>query len=90
MEGLIEEGSKIMEEDAEPAVMDAGLIAAAQKVEHYEIASYGTLATYARMLGMDEAERLLRETLEEEKVTDQKLTELAESHINEEATAGAE
>jgi ferritin-like metal-binding protein YciE len=90
MEGLIEEGSKIMEEDAEPAVMDAGLIAAAQKVEHYEIAGYGTVATYARMLGLDKAERLLRESLEEEKATDQKLTELAESHINEEATVGAE
>ena len=90
MEGLIAEGSTLMEEDAEPAVMDAGLIAAAQKVEHYEIASYGTLATYARMLGLEEAERLLRETLEEEKETDQKLTELAESHINQEASAGTE
>jgi ferritin-like metal-binding protein YciE len=84
MEGLIEEGSSLMEEDAQPAVMDAGLIAAAQKVEHYEIASYGTLATYAKILGLNEAEQLLEETLAEEKETDEKLTELA-SQINFEA-----
>jgi ferritin-like metal-binding protein YciE len=84
LEGLLEEGAEFMEEDAEPAVMDAGLIAAAQKVEHYEIATYGTLATYAKMLGLDEAVELLEETLAEEKETDEKLTELA-SQINFEA-----
>jgi ferritin-like metal-binding protein YciE len=85
MEGLIEEGSGIISEDADDAVKDAGLIAAAQKVEHYEIASYGTLATWARLLGYSEAEQLLRQTLDEEKDTDRKLTELAESEINVEA-----
>jgi len=85
MEGLIEEGSSLISEDAEDAVKDAGLIAAAQKVEHYEIASYGTLATWARILGYSEAEQLLRQTLDEEKETDRKLTELAESEINVEA-----
>ena len=84
MEGLLEEGSSLMEEDAQPAVLDAGLIAAAQKVEHYEIASYGTLATYAKILGLDEVAELLDETLEEEKETDEKLTQLA-SQINFEA-----
>ena len=84
MEGLIEEGSVLSEEDAQPAVLDAGLIAAAQKVEHYEIASYGTLATYAKILGLDEAVELLAETLAEEKETDEKLTELA-SQVNFEA-----
>jgi ferritin-like metal-binding protein YciE len=81
LEGLIEEGAELMEEDAEPAVMDAGLIAAAQKVEHYEIATYGTLATYAKILGLGDAADLLEETLAEEKETDEKLTELA-SQIN--------
>lgn len=84
MEGLIKEGSELIkEEDAGPAV-DAALIAAAQKVEHYEIAAYGTLATYAKMLGMDDAVELLAATLAEEKQTDEALTELAES-INFEA-----
>ena len=82
MEGLIKEGSEIMGEDAEPAVKDAALIAAAQKVEHYEIAAYGTLVTFANMLGQDEAQKLLQTTLDEEKETDRKLTELAESEIN--------
>ena len=82
MEGLIKEGSEIMEEDAEPSVKDAALIAAAQKVEHYEIATYGTLVTFANMMGHDKAEKLLQETLEEEKETDRKLTELAESEVN--------
>ncbi|MDZ4818354.1 MAG: ferritin-like domain-containing protein [Planctomycetota bacterium] len=84
MEGLIKEGSHLMEEDAEPAVMDAGLIASAQKVEHYEIATYGTLATFAQNLGMDKAAKLLEETLAEEKETDENLTELA-STLNFEA-----
>jgi ferritin-like metal-binding protein YciE len=87
MEGLIEEGSKIMEEDADGAVMDAALIAAAQKVEHYEIAGYGTVVAYARLLGYSDAEKVLRQTLDEEKTTDQKLTDLAESEINVEAEA---
>ena len=82
MEGLIKEGSEVMHEDAEPAVKDAALIAAAQKVEHYEIAAYGTLVTFASLMGHDEAQRLLETTLEEEKETDRKLTELAESEIN--------
>jgi ferritin-like metal-binding protein YciE len=82
MEGLIAEGASLLEEDADSDVMDAGIIAAAQKVEHYEIASYGTLCTWARQLGMEDAADLLGETLEEEKQTDLKLTELAESEIN--------
>jgi len=82
MAGLIEEGASLMEEDAEDAVMDAGLIAAAQKVEHYEIATYGTLVTWARHLGHEDAVELLEQNLEEEKATDVKLTELAESEIN--------
>lgn len=82
MEGLIAEGSKLMEEDASPEVLDAGLIAAAQKAEHYEIASYGTLRTWAEMLGEDDAASLLQETLDEEIETDEKLSEMAESTIN--------
>ena len=74
-----------MEEDAEPAVMDAALIAAAQKVEHYEIASYGCVCTYAEMLGYDQVHDLLGQNLEEEETTDEKLTALAESVINVEA-----
>jgi ferritin-like metal-binding protein YciE len=85
MAGVIEEGKKVMEEDAEPAVMDAALIAAAQKVEHYEIASYGCVCTYAEMLGYDQVHDLLGQTLEEEETTDEKLSMLAESVINIEA-----
>jgi ferritin-like metal-binding protein YciE len=85
MAGLIEEGKKVMEEDAEASVMDAALIAAAQKIEHYEIASYGCVCTYAEMLGYDQVHDLLGQNLEEEEVTDEKLTELAESVINIEA-----
>jgi ferritin-like metal-binding protein YciE len=84
MSGIIEEGKEIMEEDASPGTRDALLIAAAQKVEHYEIASYGTLCTWAKILEHTDAERLLREILEEEKQTDEKLTKLA-SEINVEA-----
>ena len=90
MEGLIEEGKELMAEDAEPAVLDAALIAAAQKVEHYEIAGYGTVRTYARMLGYEEAADLLQETLDEEGETDQRLTDLAESVINVEAEEAEE
>jgi ferritin-like metal-binding protein YciE len=85
MQGIIEEGKEVMGEDAEDDVMDAALIGAAQKVEHYEIASYGTLCTYAELLGLREAKKLLGQNLEEEKRTDQKLTQLAESVINIEA-----
>lgn len=85
MAGLVEEGKEMMEEDAEEDVMDAGLICAAQKIEHYEIATYGCLRTYAEMLGFDEQADLLQETLDEEKDTDENLTELAVSCINLEA-----
>jgi ferritin-like metal-binding protein YciE len=82
MEGLIEEGKELMKEDAEPEVLDAGLICAAQKVEHYEMAGYGCVRTYARTLGDEEAAELLQQTLQEEEETDKKLTDLAESSIN--------
>jgi ferritin-like metal-binding protein YciE len=85
MEGLIEEGNELLQEDAEPEVLDAGLIAAAQKVEHYEIASYGTARAWAQRLGYDQAARLLQETLEEESMANEKLTKIAESHVNMEA-----
>ena len=85
MEGLLEEGKELMSEEAEPAVMDAGLIAAAQRVEHYEMAGYGCVRTFARLLGFEEAAELLQETLDEEADADKKLTELAESVINIEA-----
>ena len=87
MEGLIEEGAELMEEDIEPETLDAMLICAAQKVEHYEIATYGTLATWAKQLELEEVASILHETLEEEKETDLKLTELAETGINAEAEA---
>jgi ferritin-like metal-binding protein YciE len=79
MEGLIEEGSEAAGEDYEDDVKDAALIGAAQRVEHYEIAAYGTVRAMAEKLGEDEAVELLGETLEEEKETDEKLTELADS-----------
>jgi len=82
MEGLIEEGQELIEENADPDVRDAGLIAAAQKVEHYEISGYGTARTYAEHLGFTKAVRLLDQILAEEKETDAKLTTLAESSIN--------
>jgi len=77
MEGLVAEGQEIMGEDFEDDVMDAALISAAQRVEHYEIAAYGTVRTYAELLGEDTAAQLLEQTLEEEKETDQKLTDMA-------------
>src|SRR3954463_6887890 len=82
MAGLIKEGNKMMEEDADPAVMDAALIAAAQKIEHYEIASYGCVCTYAEMLGYEQVHDLLGQNLDEEEMTDERLTVLAESVIN--------
>ena len=84
MEGLIEEGSEMIEEVSEPEELDAGLISAAQRVEHYEIAGYGCVTTYAKLLGENDAMSLLRQTLEEERGTDKKLTELANT-INLEA-----
>lgn len=85
MAGLIKEGESIMEDTEEGVMRDAGIISAAQKVEHYEIASYGTLRTFAETLGLEEAVELLDATLNEEKKTDELLTELAVSTINQEA-----
>ena len=88
MEGLIEEGKEIMSEDLEETALDAGLIGAAQKVEHYEIAAYGTARAHAEMLGFTKVARLLQQTLNEEGATDKKLTQLAENIINAEAVQG--
>ena len=88
MEGLIEEAKEMMEEDADPEVMDAGLIVDCQKVEHYEIAGYGSAVTFAKLLGDEESARLLAQTLDEEERADKKLTEIAESSINIEAASG--
>lgn len=85
MEGLVAEGKEVMDEDGEPAVKDAALIAAAQRVEHYEMAGYGCVRTFATLLGYEDAAALLQETLDEEGEADKKLTELAESVINVEA-----
>lgn len=82
MEGLLKEAEGIMEDNDEGPVRDAGIIAAGQKVEHYEIASYGTLASFATLLGEDEVAGLFEETLEEEKAADMKLTEVAVSAVN--------
>ncbi len=91
MEGLVEEGKEIMQEDGAPEVIDAALISAAQRVEHYEIAAYGCLRTYAQLLGNSEADRLLEQTLQEEEATDKALTALGEGGINQAAAAvGAE
>jgi ferritin-like metal-binding protein YciE len=84
MEGLVKEGDEIINETEKDA-MDAGLIAAAQKVEHYEIASYGTARSWAQRLGHDKAARILQETLDEESRANEKLTKIAESHANMEA-----
>jgi ferritin-like metal-binding protein YciE len=90
MEGLIEEGADLISEDAEETVRDAGLIGAAQRVEHYEISGYGTAAALARQLGHADAAELLSATLQEEKDTDSKLTDLAESAVNAAAPQGTE
>jgi ferritin-like metal-binding protein YciE len=87
MEGLLAEGQDLMAEDADPMVLDAALIAAAQRVEHYEMAGYGCVRTFARLLGEEQAADLLQETLDEEGATDKKLTALAESVINAEAVS---
>lgn len=88
MEGVIADGKDLMEQDAEPEVMDAGLIGAAQHVEHYEMAGYGCVRTYAELLGLGQIAGLLQKTLDEEKATDAKLTELAQQ-INVEAEKAA-
>ena len=85
MEGLIKEAKEHMSEDMDDDVMDAALIGMAQKIEHYEIAGYGTARTYAKLLGNKDVQRLLQETLDEEGKTDKLLTKLAESSINVEA-----
>lgn len=90
MAGLVEEGREIMEEDGAEAVLDAALIAAAQKVEHYEIATYGCLITYAELLDDQNAVRLLKQTLAEEEAADRKLTQLGEGGINEAAVAAGQ
>jgi ferritin-like metal-binding protein YciE len=87
MEGLLKEGDEHFTEQEEGALRDAAIIAAAQRVEHYEIAAYGTALAYARELGIDEAANLLEATLEEERGADERLTEIAESEVNEEAAA---
>jgi ferritin-like metal-binding protein YciE len=88
MEGIIEDGKELMEEDAEPEVMDAGMIGAAQHVEHYEMAGYGCVRTYAELLGINNIAKLLQKTLDEETATDEKLTELARN-INVDAEEAA-
>jgi ferritin-like metal-binding protein YciE len=88
MAGLLQEGETLMKEPADPDVRDAGMIASAQKVEHYEMAGYGTVRTYAKMLGEKEAARLLQATLDEEGEADKKLSKLAERDINKQAMAG--
>src|SRR5436305_795791 len=88
MQGLLEEGEDIISEFPESPARDAALIAAAQKVEHYEISAYGSARTFAKILGQDGAAELLEETLEEEKTADEKLTEIAESAINVKAAEG--
>jgi ferritin-like metal-binding protein YciE len=87
MKGLVEEASSLMKEDAEPAVMDALLIAAAQKTEHYEIATYGTLCTWAEVLGYSNALKLLKANMADEEAADKKLTQLSQK-VNKQAAAG--
>jgi ferritin-like metal-binding protein YciE len=89
MAGIIEEGQTVMEEDFDEATMDACLIAAGQRAEHYEMAAYGTLVAWAQAMGHSEAANLLQETLDEEKATDEKLTALAEGGINQQAAKAA-
>ena len=85
MKGLIQEGSEILEEDGDESVLDAGIIVAAQKVEHYEIAGYGSVRTFAHLLGKDKSAELLQTTLDEESETNEILNKLAESVVNPEA-----
>jgi len=90
MEGLIEEASELLEEDADDDVLDAGLISKAQHVEHYEMAGYGTVRTWAQVLGEDQHVKLLEQTLQEEKNADRLLTQIAESSVNIDAETGDE
>jgi ferritin-like metal-binding protein YciE len=90
MKGLIEEGSEILKEDGEESIIDAGIIVAAQKVEHYEIAGYGSVRTFAHLLGQNKAAELLQATLDEESETNEVLNRLAESIINPEAVLESE
>lgn len=87
MEGLIEEGREILEEEGDASVIDAALISAAQRVEHYEIAAYGCLRTYAQLLGHQNAVKLLEQTLAEEEAADQKLTAIGEQSVNAQAAS---
>jgi len=89
IEGILEEGQEIIKEYKGSPALDAGLVSAAQAVEHYEIARYGTLRTWAEEMGLDDAAKLLQETLDEEEATDQSLTELAEAVVNQDAQAKA-
>ena len=89
IEGIIEEGQSVMEEDFDETTMDACLIAAGQRAEHYEMAAYGTLVAWAKVMGHSEAASLLQQNLDEEKAADAKLSALAEGGINEEAADGA-
>jgi ferritin-like metal-binding protein YciE len=89
MAGIIEEGSELMQEEDPGPVLDAALIAAAQRAEHYEIGAYGTCVAWARLLGMDDVVSLLEQTLEEEKATDKKLSALAEQEVNLNAASAA-
>ena len=89
IQGILEEGKELLEKEDPGPVLDAALVAGAQKVEHYEMAVYGCLRTYAQLLGNDEAARLLEQTLNEEEAADQKLTQLGESGINEAAVVGS-
>jgi ferritin-like metal-binding protein YciE len=88
MEGLIEEGGEMAKKDGDPDARDAGLIAAAQKVEHYEIATYGTLRAWAQTLGDQEAAGIFEQTLQEEREADETLSELAMGHLNRAAATG--
>jgi ferritin-like metal-binding protein YciE len=90
MAGLIEEGSDLVSEDGAEAVLDAGIISAAQRVEHYEITAYGTLMAWAKLMGHKEALALLKQNEQEEKAADVKLSKLAESVINRDALAAGE
>jgi len=90
MEGLIEEAKELLEDDADPRVLDAALICAAQRVEHYEIAGYGCVRSLAEQLGMNELAAELQETLDEEKMANEKLNELALGVVNEEAAAATD
>ena len=89
IEGILEEGQEIMKEYKGSPALDAGLLSAAQAVEHYEISRYGTLRTWAQEMGLDRAAKLLQETLDQEEATDRSLTELAEAVVNQEAQAEA-